>query len=171
MQDEEETMSRRNRTFLTQSLAVPAAVLWFGAGAAEAQDSQVDLFAGGGVVMLDGRRPATAVLGANLWFARHWGGSVRSAIGQREYGTAVVTNLGIRYRVALYDGRTELHVGAAPVAFSAYEGRFDTDVAAMFDVFAGRRLSRRFGVGFGLSAFIGDGAFFHPMGLAFWSFD
>lgn len=171
MEDGERTMSQRNRTFLTRFLAVLSVVLWLGVGVAEAQDSRVDLFGGAGVLVLDNSRPATANLGANVWFARHWGGSVWSTIGRREYGTAVVTNLGIRYRVALYDGRTELHVGASPVAFSAYEGRFDTDVAAMVDVFAGRRLSRRFGVGFGLSTFIGDGAFFHPMGLVFWSFD
>lgn len=152
-------------------LAVLPGVFLFCAATAEAQDSRVDLFGGGGVLVLDHSRRPTANLGANVWFARHWGGSVWSTIGRREYGTAIVTNLGIRYRVALYDGRTELHVGTSPVAFSAYEGRFDTGVAAMVDVFAGRRLSRRFGVGFGLSAFIGDGAFFHPMGLAFWSFD
>ena len=143
----------------------------FGVGAAEAQDSRVDLFGGAGVLVLDHSRRPTADLGANVWISRHWGGSIRQTIGKREYGTALVTNLGIRYRVALYDGRTELHFGASPVAFSVYKGRFDADVAAMVDVFAGRRLSRRFGVGFGLSTFIGDGAFFHPMGLAFWSFD
>lgn len=169
-------MSQRSRTFRTrflriQFLVVLSAFLWLGVGAAEAQNSQVDLFAGGGVLMLDHSRPATANLGANVWFSQHWGGSVWSTMGHREYGTAVVTNLGIRYRIALYDGRTEFHVGTSPVAFSAYEGRFDADVTTVVDVFGGRRLSQRFGVGFGLSAFIGDGAFFHPMGLVFWSFD
>lgn len=161
------------RGYRTLILAVLLVISWLGIGAAaaEAQESRADVFGGAGVLVLDDRNAPAANLGADVWMSRHWGGSVWQTVGRREYGTAVVVNLGIRYRIALYDGRAELQVGSSPVAFSVYEGRSDVGVFPTVDVFTGWRISRRFGVRFGLSALVGDGAFFHPMGLAVWSFD
>ena len=164
-------MNQRDRTRRMRTLALLPAVLCLGAAAAEAQESRVDVFGGAGVLVLDDRNAPAANLGADVWMSRHWGGSVWQTVGRRGYGTAVVINLGIRYRIALYDGRAELQVGSSPVAFSVYEGRSDVGVFPTVDVFTGWRISRRFGVRFGLSALVGDGAFFHPMGLAVWSFD
>ena len=164
-------MNQRDRTRRMRTLALLPAVLCLGAAAAKAQESRVDVFGGAGLLAgVDEPRP-TANLGTNVWMFRRWGASVRHTIASRGDDLAAVTEFGIRYRIALYDGRAELQVGSSPVAFSVYEGRSDVGVFPTVDVFTGWRISRRFGVRFGLSALVGDGAFFHPMGLAVWSFD
>lgn len=157
----------------------------FGVGAAEAQDSsaerfglpsplqaspaeppyaKAEIFGGAGVVRTDTALVIRQV-GANFWMARHWGAGISHWAG---LGASA---LSIRYRLKLYDGRTELHAGASPVLLAKYPGGFEIETLPVFDVFVGRRFHRRFGVRFGLAIGTGDGAFLQPTGLAFWSFD
>lgn len=157
----------------------------FGVGAAEAQDSsterfglpsplqassaeppyaKAEIFGGAGVVRTDTALVIRQV-GANFWMARHWGAGISHWAG---LGASA---LSVRYRLKLYDGRTELHAGASPVIFAKYRGGFEIETLPVFDVFVGRRFHRRFGVRFGLAVGTGEGAFLQPTGLAFWSFD
>ena len=167
---QDELVDESNRTLI---LIVLSGFLWFCVASAEAQDSRVELFGGPGMLVSDeGKRP-TADFGTDVWISRRWGGSIWHTLANRYDGSkAVVTMLSIRYRTKLYDGRTELHVGASPVAFSIADGDFRSAVALpLFDLFVGRKISRHVGVRFGVSVLVGDGAFVHPMALGVWSFD
>ena len=153
-------------------LALLPAILCLGAVATEAQESRVDVFGGAGLLAGVGDWRPTANLGTNVWIFRRWGASVRHTIATRGDDLAVVTEFGVRYRIDVDGGRTTLHVGGSPVAFSIDDdGNFEAGVAAVFDVFVGRQISRRLGAGIGVSTLIGRGAFINPVGLVVWSFD
>lgn len=157
----------------------------FGVGAAEAQDSsaerfgllsplqvspaeppyaKAEIFGGAGLIYTE-TRTLKGQVGATVWMARHWGAGIS------HWADTGASALSIRYRLKLYDGRTELHAGASPVIFAKYRGGFEIETLPVFDVFVGRRFHRRFGVRFGLAVGVGEGAFLQPTGLAFWSFD
>ena len=178
-----------NRTLI---LVLLSGVLWLGLGmdAAEAQDSRADRFVLesarqappaeprdarveilGGVAVLrtDTTLPMRQV-GANVWMTRHWGVGI-SHLSWTGYptGGGATALFSIRYRLKLYDRRTELHVGASPVALSKYRAGFEFEKTAFFDFSVGRRLHRGFGVRFGLGV-AGEGGLV-PTGLAFWAFD
>lgn len=167
---QDELLDESNRTLI---LIVLSGLLWFCVAPDEAQDSRVELFGGPGMFVSDGGKRPTAEFGADVWISRRWGGSVRHTLANRHDGSkGVVTTLSIRHRTELYDGRTELHVGASPVAFSMADGDFRSAVALpISDLFVGRKISPRVGVRFGVSVLVGDGAFAQPMALGVWSFD
>ena len=140
-------------------IGLVSAFLWLGGGAAEAQD--LDVFGGGGMVLEDAQHAAGNV-GASVWVARNLsvGGRLESA------GGGVLGLLSVHYRIRLGDD-SELLVGSSPV----YYGWGAGGVAPIFDVFAGRRVSSRLGVRFGMSALVADGAFIHLLGQVVYSLD
>lgn len=174
-----------NRTLI---LILVSGALWFGcgfgAGAADAQDSRVErsvlrsalqtpaeppyatweIFGGAGVVRTD-TALMTGQVGANVWMSRHWGAGISHLARHR------VSLFSIRYRLKLYDGRTELHIGASPVQLWTHSGSFGFGTTPTFDFSVGRRIHQGFGVRFGLAVGCGEGGYVHPMGLAVWSFD
>ena len=171
----------------TLILILVAGALWGGCGVSsvEAQDSRAEsfsrpsplqaapaeppyakaeIFGGAGAVRTDTARWIGQV-GANFWMARHWGAGIS------HWARHGASALSIRYRLKLYDGRTELHAGASPMQFVKYPLGMEIETLPICDVFVGRRIHRCFGVRFGLVVGAGDGAFLQPTGLAFWSFD
>ena len=170
-----------NRTLI---LILVSGALWVGVGAAEAQDLRVErsvlppalqapaeppyakweIFGGAGVVRTD-TALVTGQVGANVWMSRHWGAGISHLARHR------VSLFSIRYRLKLYDGRTELHIGASPVQLWTHSGSFGFGTTPTFDFSVGRRTHQGFGVRFGLAVGCGEGGYVHPMGLAFWSFD
>ena len=175
-------MSQCNRMLI---LVVLPPVLWFGVGAAKAQDSRVErfglpsalqaapaeppyakaeIFGGTGLIYTE-TKTLKGQVGANVWMTRHWGASIS------HWADLGASAFSIRYRLKLYDGRTELHAGASPVLLVEYPGGLEIETLPVFDVFVGRRIHRGFGVRFGLAVGVGDGAFLQPAALAFWSFD
>ena len=145
-----------NRTLI---LVLLSGVLWlgFGMGLAEAQDSRaerfvlesarqappaeprdarVEILGGVAVLRTDTTLPMRQV-GANVWMTRHWGLGI-SHQSWTGYPTGGATALfSIRYRLKLYDGRTELHVGAGPVALSKYRAGFEFEKTGVFRFFRG----------------------------------
>lgn len=179
-----------NRTLI---LVLLSGVLWlgFGTDAAEAQDSRaerfvlesarqappaqprdarVEILGGAGVVFTDTARLWPRV-GANVWMTRHWGVGVSHLSWTGNPIGSGISLFSIRYRLKLYDDRTELHAGASPVALAKYRTGFEIEKVPVFDFSMGRRFHRGFGVRFGLAVGVGGGAFIQPMGFAFWSFD
>ena len=167
-------------------LALLSAALLFGAAADSAEtqeatlpppgsqpeppDARAEIFGGAGASRTD-TTLLMRQIGANVWMTRHWGVSI-SHWSWTGYPTGGGISLfSIRYRLKLYDGRTELHAGASPVQLSIYRTGSEIETVPVFDVFVGRRIHRRFGVRFGLAVGVGEGAFLQPTGLAFWSFD
>ena len=173
----------------TPILVLVSGALWFGCGfgvgAAEAQDfesgafrlaaghqaapveppyAKWEIFGGAGVVRTE-TALVTGQVGANVWMSRHWGAGISHLARHR------VSLFSIRYRLRLYDGRTELHIGASPVQLWTHSGSFGFGTTPTFDFSVGRRIYRGFGGRFGLAVGCGEGGYVHPMGLAFWSFD
>ena len=136
---------------------------------AEPRDARVEILGGVAVLRTDTTLPMRQV-GANVWMTRHWGVGI-SHLSWTGYptGGGATALFSIRYRLKLYDRRTELHVGASPVALSKYRAGFEFEKTAFFDFSVGRRLHRGFDVRFGLGV-AGEGGFV-PTGLAFWAFD
>ena len=125
---------------------------------AEPRDARVEILGGVAVLRTDTTLPMRQV-GVNVWMTRHWGLGI-SHQSWTGYPTGGATALfSIRYRLKLYDGRTELHVGAGPVALSKYRAGFEFEKTAFFDFSVGRRLHRGFGVRFGLGVAGEGGAF------------
>ena len=76
-------MNQWNRTRRMRTFALLPVVLCLGAAEAGAQESQVDVFGGAGLLAgVDEPRP-TANPGANVWIFRRWGASVRHTIATR----------------------------------------------------------------------------------------
>ena len=178
---EKEIMNQWNRTRRMRTLALLPAILCLGAAAAEAQesrqappaqprDARVEILGGAGVAFTDTARLWPRV-GANVWMTRHWGVGISHLSRTGNPIGSGVSLFSIRYRLKLYDDRTELHAGASPVALSKYRTGFEIEKVPVFDFSMGRRFHRGFGVRFGLAVGVGGGAFIQPMGFAFWSFD
>ena len=142
-------------------IGLVSAFSWLGGGLAEAQD--LDVFGGGGMVLQDYAQYAVGNVGASVWVARNLsvGGRLESA------GGGVLGLLSVHYRIRLRDD-SELLVGTSPVG---YQTGWGGGVAPIFDVFAGGKVSSRFGVRFGMSALVADGAFIHLLGQVVYSLD
>ena len=137
---------------------------------AQPRDARVEILGGAGVAFTDTARLWPRV-GANVWMTRHWGVGISHLSRTGNPIGSGVSLFSIRYRLKLYDDRTELHAGASPVALSKYRTGFEIEKVPVFDFSMGWRFHRGFGVRFGLAVGVGGGAFIQPMGFAFWSFD
>lgn len=137
------------------------ALLWLDGHVADAQD--VDVFAGGGVVIQDTEYPVGNV-GASVWVTPHL------AVGGRIEWTDVyaVNLLSIHGRIRMSDG-WELLVGTSPVGYVTGGGGFGA--APIIDVLGGRRVSSRFRVRFGASMLFSDGGHVYLFGQGVWSFN
>lgn len=141
-------------------IGLVSAFPWLGGGDAEAQ--ALDVFGGGGMVLADAWH-AVGNVGASVWVARNLsvGGRLESA------GGGGLGLLSVHYRIRLGDD-SELLVGTSPVY---YQPGWGAGTEPIFDVFAGRRVSSRLGVRFGMSALVADGAFIHLLGQVVYSLD
>ena len=142
-------------------VALVWALSWVDGHVAHAQE--LDVFAGGGILMQDSRYPLGNP-GAGVWVTRHLsvGGRIEWA------GDYAVNLLSIHGRIRMPDD-WELIVGSSPVGYVTGEvgGGFG---APIIDVLGGRRVWSRFRVRFGASMLFSDGGHVYLLGQGVWSF-
>ena len=147
--------------------------------AAEAQESRVEVvgsagafvtektarpwaevFVGGGIVFQDAEVPV-GHLGGGIWMTRNL------RVGGRLDLSGVIGLLSVHYRLRMADD-WELLVGTSPVW---YQPGWGGGVAPIVEALVSRRISPRFRVRCGTSAFLGDGGHIHLLGRVVYSFD